>query len=162
MKRFAKLSLTFLAPALLVASLTLAKESEKPGDTPTKGAISSPDSEGGFGRPWRVTGTILMVKPDQGMVALALRGASQAPSTDIIVHTKTVHNGDAAIREEEMTAAPAPGETDFNFRVTSSTLIKVDGQRVALSALATLKGRVATVRFVPRRAGNFALGIEVG
>ena len=162
MKRFAKVSLAFVAPALLVAGLTLAKESEKPGDTPTKGAISSPDSEGGLGRPETITGTILMVKPGQGIVALALRGASQAPSTDIIVHTKTVHNGDAAIREEEVTAAPAPGETDFNFRVTSSTLIKVHGQRVPLGELATLKGRAATVRFVPRRPGNFALGIEVG
>ena len=66
------------------------------------------------------------------------------------------------VREEEVTATPAPGETDFNFKVTSSTLIKLDGRQVALGKLATLKGREATVRFVPRRAGNFALGIEVG
>jgi len=61
-----------------------------------------------------------------------------------------------------VTTFEAPGETDFNFKVANSTLIKVDGRRVALGDLARFTGREATIRFVPRRAGNFALGIEVG
>jgi hypothetical protein len=127
-----------------------------------EGKVASQDLKGGFGRPETITGTLLMIKYEPGIVVLAVRGSSQQPSTVVVVQRKTANTGDATIREEEVTTVPAPGETDFNFRVDSSTLIKIDGQRVALRELASLKGRQATVRFVARRAGNFALGIEVG
>jgi hypothetical protein len=139
-----------------------ANQGQQPGGPGGKAEVSSQDSQGGFGRPETITGTVVMVKTEQGVLVLALQGPSQPPSTDIIVHSKTVKTGDAMVREEEVTTAPAPGETDYNFRVGTSTLIKVDGHRATLGELATLKGREATVRFVPRRAGNFALGVEVG
>jgi len=162
MRRFARVGLALFVSALLGTGLALTKASQKPEDATTKGAISSQGLEAGFGRPETVTGTILMVKPEQGIVALALRGPSQPPSTDVVVHARNVQVGDAVIREENVTTFEAPGETDFSFKVASSTLIKVNGRRVALGELARLTGQEATIRFVPRRAGNFALGIEVG
>jgi hypothetical protein len=162
MKRFQTVCLSLLVLALLEAGSGWAKQGPQSDDPGGRTEVSSQDLKGGFGRPESITGTIVMVKPEQGVLVLALLGPSQPPSTDIIVHTKTVNTGGAMVREEEVTATPAPGETDFNFKVTSSTLIKLDGRQVALGKLATLKGREATVRFVPRRAGNFALGIEVG
>jgi hypothetical protein len=161
--RFSRLGLLVLALILLAASLALAKENEKPNAVKNNAAISSRDLRGGFGRPETITGTISMVKPEEGIVVLAVRGSSQAPSAVVVVvHSKTVHDRDAVISEEQITAVPGPGETDFSLRVARSTLIKVDGQPLAWGELPTLKGREATVRFVPRRAGNFALGIEVG
>jgi hypothetical protein len=147
---------------LLGASLALAKETEKSDVVANKAPISSQDSKGGFGRPETITGTIVMVRPEEGIVILAVRGPSEPPSTQIVVHQKTFRHGDTVVREQDTTAAKGPGETDFSFRVISSTLIKVDGEPVALRELATSKDREATVRFVPQRPGNFALGIEVG
>lgn len=158
MMRFSRSRFVLVIPLVLAAGLTLAKPSSAPNDN----RISSPDEKAGFGKPETITGTIWMVKPDEGIVVLAVRGSSQPPSTDFVVHTKTLRAGDQVIREEEITTVPAPGETDFNFKVASSTLIKVDGHPLAMGELSALKGREATVRFVPRRDGNFALGIEVG
>jgi len=162
MNRWQTVCLSLLVLALLEVGPGWAKQGQQSDGPGGETEASSQDLKGGFGRPETITGTIVMVKPEQGVLVLALRGPSQPPSTDIIVYSKTVKIGDAMVREEEVTTAPAPGETDFNFRVGSSTLIKVDGYRAALGELGTLKGRQATVRFVPRRAGNFALGIEVG
>lgn len=160
--RFSRLWLPLLALILLVARLGLAKENEKPNAVKDNAEISSHDSKAGFGRPETITGTLVMVRPEEGIVILAVRGPSEPSSTQIVFHRKTFRNGDAVVREEDATATEGPGETDFSFRVVSSTLIKVDGQPVALRELAASKDRPATVRFVPRRAGNFALGIEVG
>jgi hypothetical protein len=154
------LSLTVLA--LLGTAPGWAKRVNQ-SDTPASDSgVSSQDSEGGFGKPETITGTILIVKAEQGIVVLAVQGSSQPPSTVVVVHSKSVQNGDSVTREEDITAVPGPGETDFSFRVARSTLIKVDGRRLAWDELPTLKGREATVRYVPRRAGNFAVGIEVG
>jgi hypothetical protein len=162
MKRLQRLCLSFVVLALLETGPGWAKRVDQP-DAPTESTeASSQDVKGGFGRPETITGTVLMVKAEEGIVVLAVTGQSQAPSTVIVVHSKSVQDGDAVKREEEITAVPGPGETDFSFRVARSTLVKVDGHRVGLSELPTLKGREATVRYVPRRAGNFALGIEVG
>jgi hypothetical protein len=61
-----------------------------------------------------------------------------------------------------MTVRQVPGETDFSFRVTSSTLIKIDGKRVSLDRLDAARNRPATVRFLATRAGDFAVEIRVG
>jgi hypothetical protein len=162
MERVQRLCLSFMVLALLETGPGWAKRVDQP-DAPTEGTgASSQGVKGGFGRPETITGTVLMVKAEEGIVVLAVTGQSQAPSTVIVVHSRSVQDGDAVNREEDITSVPGPGETDFSFRVARSTLIKVDGRRVALGELDTLKGREATVRFVPRRAGNFALGIEVG
>ena len=162
--RGSRVFLTFLPLALVWTSLAWPQESKEPGALTDKAAISSQDSKAGFGRPEAITGTILMVKPEEGIVVLAVRGPSEPASTNILVDEKRWRdeNGNVVLREEGTTASEGPGETDFNFRVGSSTLIKVDGQAATLRELAAWKDRAATVRFVPRRAGNFALGIEVG
>ncbi len=157
MTRLSRFRFVLVIQVVLTAGLTLAEPSPAPNDN----HISSPDEKSGFGKPETITGTIWTVKPDEGIV-LAVRGSSQPPSMDLVVHIKTVRAGDQVIREEEITTVPAPGETDFNFKVAGSTLIKVDGHLLAVGELSALKGREATVRFVPRRDGNFALGIEVG
>ena len=162
MKRFQTVCLSLFVLALLEAGSGWAKQGQQSDDPGGRTEVSSQDLKGGFGRPESITGTIVMVKPEQGVLVLALLGPSQPPSTWIVVHSKHRQDGDTVIREEEVTAVPGPGETDFSFRVASSTLIKIDGRRAALADVATFKGHEATVRFVPRRAGNFALGIEVG
>jgi hypothetical protein len=162
MEMLQRVCLSFVLLVLLETGTGWAKQGEQPNAPTERTEASSQDVKGGFGRPETITGTVMMVKAEEGIVVLAVTGQSQAPSTVIVVHSKSVQDGDTVNREEEITAVPGPGETDFSFRVARSTLIKVDGHRVALSELATLKGREATVRFVPRRAGNFALGIEVG
>jgi hypothetical protein len=159
MEKWQRVCLSFVVLGLLETGPGWAKQGDQP-DAST--VASSQDVKGGFGRPETITGTVLMVEAEEGIVVLAVTGQSQAPSTVIVVHSKSVQDGDAVNREEEITAVPGPGETDFSFRVSRSTLVKVDGHRVGLSELRTLKGREATVRYVPRRAGNFALGIEVG
>ena len=159
--RFRRAGLPSLALFLLAANLALAKENEQATVT-DKAAIPSQDSKTGFGRPETVTGTIVMVRPKEGIVILAVRGQSAPSSTQIVVHQKTFRDGEAVVQEEDTTATKGPGETDFSFRVVRSTLIKVDGQPVALPELTASTGREATVRFVPQRAGDFALGIEVG
>jgi hypothetical protein len=160
MKKWQRVCLSLLVLALLETGPGWAKRSDQ-SDAPTAGTEVS-SQKGGFGRPEAITGTILMVKAGEGIVVLAVQGPSQAPSTVVVVHSKSVQDGDAVVREEEITTVPGPGETDFNFRITRSTLVKVDGRSLASSELPTLKGREATVRYVPRRDGNFALGIEVG
>jgi hypothetical protein len=148
--------------AFLALSSALGKQSEKSDAAANKAAASSEDRKAGFGRPEMITGTLLMVRPEAGIVALAVRGTSEPASTDMVVYERTLQDGDAVQREDQVSAFEGPGETDFNFRVAASTLIKIDGRQVALGELAALKGRQATIRFVPRREGNFALGIEVG
>jgi hypothetical protein len=160
MKSLQSACLSLLVLVLLEGGPGWARRGDQSNAPPGDPEVSS--QKGGFGRPEAITGTILMVKAEQGIVVLAVQGPSQAPSTVVVVHSKGVQDGDALVREEEITTVPGPGETDFNFRITRSTLVKVDGRPLAWSELPTLKGRDATVRYVPRRDGNFALGIEVG
>jgi hypothetical protein len=162
MRNWQVMLLSLMLLALLGTAPGWAKQGDQSDGPVSQNGVSSQDSKGAFGRPEAITGTILMVKAEQGIVVLAVQGSSQAPSTVVVVHSKSVQNVGSVIREEDITVVPGPGETDFSFRVARSTLIKVDGRRLAWDELPTLKGREATVRFVPRRAGNFALGIEVG
>jgi hypothetical protein len=162
MNRLQRVWLGFLVLAVFESNLAWAKRGDQPDPPAGASEVSPQDSKGGFGRPETITGTVMMVKAEEGIVVLAVTGQSQAPSTVVVVHSRSVQDGDSTTREEEITAVPGPGETDFSFRVDRWTLVKVDGHRVALGELGTLKGREATIRFVPRRAGNFALGIEVG
>jgi hypothetical protein len=162
MKRLRSVGLGLLVLVLLATAPGWCKRGDQSDAIGGPAEASSQDGRDGFGRPETTTGTILMIKAEEGIVVVAVHGTSQAPSTVVVVHSKSVQHGDAVVREEDVTTVPGPGETDFSFRITRSTLIKVDGRRLAWTELQTLKGQEATVRFVPRRAGNFALGIEVG
>jgi hypothetical protein len=50
----------------------------------------------------------------------------------------------------------------YNFKVTGSTRIKVDGKKAKLDELAGQAHKSVTVKFLPVRAGNIAQSIEVG
>ena len=59
------------------------------------------------------------------------------------------------------TALKGPGQTNYSFRITGSTVIKVGGNLATLADLGKLENKQATSQFVPRRDGNFATSIEV-
>ena len=60
-----------------------------------------------------------------------------------------------------VTASQGPGETDYDFRATNSTLIEVNGVPQPLTSLAALSNAKTKVRFTPRRDGAFALEVTV-
>ena len=50
----------------------------------------------------------------------------------------------------------------FNFKVTSTTRIKVAGKKAKLDELASQTNKSASVKFLPTRSGNVAQSIEIG
>jgi hypothetical protein len=106
-------------------------------------------AKSGFGRPETITGTILMVEPGEGVVILARYGPTEPPSTQLVGTTS------------HMTVQPGPGETNYSFRITSSTVIKVGGRPATVADLGKLQNKQATVHFIPKRGGNFATSLEI-
>jgi len=119
--------------------------------------LNPQDRRAGFGRPETITGTISMVDASHGVIFLS-RTVSAPASTEVTTVQKTAPNGTT---QDQSTESAAPGQADYKFKVSSSTPITVGGQRVTLADLAGLSGRQATVRCVPQRSGDYALGIEV-
>jgi hypothetical protein len=145
------------------AALAAARQGMEPKRLQSQSGGSRQDARAGFGRPEAITGTILAVKPEEGVVVLAVRGPSAPPSTQVVGTLHTERDGDVAVQEEKTSVGEAPGETDYAFKLSSSALIRTAaGQRLTLASLAGLENEQATVRFVPQRTGNYVLGIEVG
>jgi hypothetical protein len=128
-----------------------------------KAAASGAGDKSGFGRPESIEGTISIVKPEEGLLVVTEQGPGQPPSTQVKGATVVTQNSDgtSTATDTAVTAQPGPGETDYRFRITSSTLIRANGQRVTMNGLAGMQGKQVTVHFVPERNGNFAKGIEV-
>lgn len=61
----------------------------------------------------------------------------------------------------QVTALKGPGQTNYSFRITDSTVIKVGGNPAALTDLGKRENKQATVQFVPRREGNFGTSIDM-
>jgi hypothetical protein len=93
--RLQKVCLGLLVSAVLAAGPGSAKQGEQSDGPGGETQVSSQDLKGGFGKPEAITGTITMVKAEEGIVVLAVHGSSQAPSTIVVVHSKSVHDGDA-------------------------------------------------------------------
>lgn len=128
---------------------------------PSRDAASSRDLRSGFGKPETISGKILSVDP-RGILILKREGPSEPASTQLTVTETHSPNQTGSSQPEEVQAAPGPGQTDYTFRITTSTQIRANGQRQSLADLAGLSGQHASVRFIPRRSGNFASTVEVG
>jgi hypothetical protein len=118
------------------------------------------DLRAGFGRPETISGTISAVDP-RGELMLRREGPSEPATTHLTV-TETPDSSQSGPRPSaEVQTSPGPGLTEYIFKITSSTQIRVNGQTKSISDLAGLDDRKATVRFIPRRSGNFASSIDV-
>jgi hypothetical protein len=108
-----------------------------------------------------ITGRIAMVNPDQGLVILVREGPSE-PAATKLSWTETRDPASGGVQKSPMEASQVPGETDYAFKIEGSTVIKVDGRRTSLDRLGAYRNQPATVRFLARRTGDFALEIKVG
>lgn len=121
---------------------------------------SSRDLRAGFGRPETISGTISSVD-ERGVLILKREGPSEPATTQLTVSGPPNPDSAAPARSDEVQTSPGPGQTDYTFRITSSTQIQINGQNKPVADLAGLGNRRATVRFIPRRSGNFASSIDV-
>jgi len=159
--RVASLALSMAAISLAASSLAAAPP--RP-DGQTLPAAQDTDRSSGFGRLESITGTISIVQPDEGLLIVTRQGPGQPPSTAITVATHITKNADGTTTKADagvLAVEPGPGETDYHFRLTSSTPIHMNGQTITLNDLANMRNKQVTVHFVPQRNGNFAKGIEV-
>lgn len=122
-------------------------------------AVSSRDVRAGFGKPETISGTISEV--DQRGLLMVKREGPSEPSTTQLTVTETHNNSAETPQSTEVQTAPGPGQTDYTFRITSSTQIRIDGQSKSLADLAGFENRRATVHFIPRRSGNFAYSVRI-
>ena len=108
-----------------------------------------------------INGTLSGVDPVKGILIVARRGPHE-PSSVQLSWTETVSSETGGHAEKSpITVSQGPGETIYDFRVTPSTLIRVNGASASLENLAKYPNAKATVRFTPRRDGNFAFEITV-
>ena len=149
-----------LTVAISVASLAPAMPANRHSED-TRTPQASQEVGARLGKVETLTGTISMVKPEQGIVVVIRRGPSEPASTQLTI-TRPVAANTTGGTDERVTVSNGPGETDYSFRVTSKTLIQSGEQRVSLASLVALQNKEVTVYFVPERSGNYALGIEAG
>lgn len=128
----------------------------------TQNTPGASDHRSGFGQPESMTGRISMVKPDEGLLIVEEQGAGHSTNVSGAAVVTQNPNGSTTTADTDVSAAPAPAHTKYEFRVTAHTLIRVNGRRATLRDLAGMQDKQATVHFVPEHNGNFAKGIEVG
>ena len=116
------------------------------------------EQNAGFGRPEAITGRIVMVVPEQSLLVLAVQ-TSPDEKTTIAEPNPNAENEDRPVQQVKIVRQ---GLTDFAFRLTASSLIRSNGERLSPADLATLTNQQATVRFIPHRVGNFVESVEVG
>jgi hypothetical protein len=144
----------------LVGALPLAAQVTN-GVADTETRVHSPHPNSGFGKSESITGTLTRVNPQEGMVIVTRRGPGEPASTQLSGTETKAPNSNEVIKTNSVKATPAPGETEYRFRVTTHSLIKASGQRVTLADLTQFQNKPATVYFVPERSGNFVLGLDV-
>ncbi|HEV3276269.1 MAG TPA: hypothetical protein VG860_05585 [Terriglobia bacterium] len=154
-------------PSLLLIGITLlACGLVSASPRPQTDAQTTPglDRRSGFGRPESISGTISLVSPEEGLLIVTKQGPGQPASTNVTGTTVVTQNpdGTTSSADTSVSMGPGPGETDYRFRVTGNTLIRLDGRPATLRDLAGVQDKQATVHFIPERNGNFAKGIEVG
>jgi hypothetical protein len=151
----------FVLPlAVLAGALPLTAQATK-AVTYNQPAVPSQYSRSGFGKSESITGTLTLVNPQEGTVIVTQRGPNQPASTQLSGTETKAPNSNAVVKTDTVKATPAPGETEYRFRVTTHSLIKAGDQRVTLADLTQFQNKPATVYFVPERSGNFVLGLEV-
>ncbi|HXJ96901.1 MAG TPA: hypothetical protein VMT20_29025 [Terriglobia bacterium] len=118
-------------------------------------------TKGAFTKPETITGALAGVDPTKGLIIVARRGPNEPPTLQLSWSEKASSTPGQHGEMSSITASRVPGETDYDFRVTSATLIEVNGVRQPLTSLAALSNANTKVRFTPRRDGDFALEISV-
>ena len=152
-------ALGLLAPIVAAAQNTPAAATSPAAKAPR--AAASKGSKSSFGGSSSITGVLAMVRPEYSLVVLARMGPGE-PSTPTASWTQTVARGTREVIDKTpLTLASGPGETDYAFKVTGSTAIKVNGRKASLKDLAAVVNQHATVRFTAARSGDYALSIEV-
>ncbi len=147
---------TIAVVSLLASGLAVANASQQTPVAPNS------DRRSGFGNPESITGTISLVRPDEGLLVVKEQGVGHSSNISGATVVTQDANGSTTATDTDVSAAPAPAETKYEFRVTANTLIRANGRSATLSDLAGMQNRQVTVHFVPERNGNFAKGIEVG
>jgi hypothetical protein len=66
------------------------------------------------------------------------------------------------VAEKKVVVLTGSSGIPYNFKVTSSTRIKIDGKKAKFDELSGQTKKSATVKFLPLHAGNMAQSIEVG
>ncbi len=145
-----KITALALTPGLLLVSLA---GSAQPGPS---------DAKQGLGRTETITGNVVHVLPEQNLVVLSVRGDTSTSTIFAERHARVYRNGQTVTQADQSGIREGPGETYYNFRVDCAAFIRLNRQAATLSKLTKFENRQATVRFVPHRDGNFALGIEAG
>lgn len=96
-------------------------------------------------------------------VVVAQEAAQKPEAAAPAVKAETVSGTLAmVVTDKKLVVLTGTGGVPYNFKVTGSTRIKVDGKKAKLDELAGLGKRAVTVKFLPVRAGNIAQSIEVG
>jgi len=119
------------------------------------------DSKDGAGRPETISGTLSGVDPAKGIIIVVRQGPHEPPSLQLSWTERVPSEPGGRAERSPITVRQGPGETDYDFRVTGSTLIEVNGARASLESLAALTNSKAKVRFTPRHDGDFALEVRI-
>jgi hypothetical protein len=150
--------LVALGLTLAVPSVPLAAQGQSDGTHP----VTHPeDSKRSVGKSETITGTLSGVDPEKGIIIVTRRGPHEPPSLQLS-WTETVSTDTGGhVEKSPITVSQGPGETAYDFRVTNSTSIQMNGSPASLKSLAAFPNAKTKVRFTPKRDGNFAFEITV-
>jgi len=122
-------------------------------------ALNGQDMRSGFGRLETLSGTVSMVNGPN--VVVTCHGPSEPASPQVTVTQSTTQESGATVPgNRTMSITEGPGQTDYHFKITSRTLIRVDGRPATLADLAQLQNERATIRFIPEPSGNYVTEIQ--
>ena len=147
--------LFLVAPTFLAVSAGVQGQPEQ-----AYAAAQSQAAKGAFTQPETLTGTLAGVDPIKRLIIVAHRGPNEPRSLQLSWSEKASSTG-AHGEMNSMTVSQGPGETDYDFRVTDSTLIEVNGAHQPLATLVPLLNANTKVLFTPRRDGDFALKVTI-
>ena len=150
----------FHACLSLLASAFLAVSAAAQGQTRGGHAAALSDTKGAFGKSETIAGTLTIVDPIKGLIVVARRGPDEPRSLQLSWSEKASSTGEHG-EMSSITVSQGPGETDYDFRITNSTVIEVNGVRQPLASLAALSNANVTVLFTPRRDGDFAAQVTI-
>jgi hypothetical protein len=108
-----------------------------------------------------VIGSLSGVDPVKGLVIVTRRGPHEPPSLQLSWTESTSSETGGRTEKGPITVSQGPGETTYDFKVTASTSILVNGVQSSVGSLAKYQNAKTTVRFTPKHDGNFALEIRV-
>lgn len=163
-KRTAGSLLQLLLVGAWSTNLALPQKADSASDAEVGKAAPRPEiPKSLIGKPEKISGTISMVLPEQRLIVLTVP-ANSVPKFLMVLEDRTTitQKPEGVVKHHKRVILTQSDEANFNFKVTDSTSIRVDGRRMMSGSLEALNNKQATVRFVPLRSGNMAQVIEVG